>query len=301
MEPHELASQPKVIQEYEKCMMREAWAFAEWKQRLRDKVENGELPISVEDHIDSYTILDMFDDMKAHALRKATSIRVTAFQEEFSKIPTASRKGVLRWYNRLAQQDGGHAYNDLDEILSEIAIRAEPRDEFLLGASLRVRDFCDQTYERLIGRTNRHAFRDKSIRPWHIKKDQETLKAEFDDKIPRNKRYMGDEEMKRIVLMVANSDRISHNITSVPAIFEEFRNSFKVGSGVLMLKNNEDFCAAANAARIEFASAYEHITRYGMRWIPRLSLPSAMPTFWVQTLAERRDLRLLTIPTCPPI
>ena len=111
MEPHELASQPRVIQEYEKCMTREAWAFTEWKQRLYEKIQNNELPVSVRDQIESYTILDMFDDMKAHSLRKATANNVASFQEEFSNIPPASRRGVLMWSNRLAMQDGGHTYN----------------------------------------------------------------------------------------------------------------------------------------------------------------------------------------------
>ena len=91
------------------------------------------------------------------------------------------------WSNRLALQHGDATYNDLDEILFEIATRAEPRDLFLLGASSRVRDYCDQTYERLVGKANSYAFRDKSIRPWQVKKDQDTLDAEFDGRISISK------------------------------------------------------------------------------------------------------------------
>jgi hypothetical protein len=258
MEPCDLVSQPSVIQEYEKCVRREAQAFAEWKVRLKEKVANSKLPVSVGNQIESFTILDMFDDMRAHSLRMATSVRVAAFQVEFSKIPNASRKGVLRWYNRIAQQDGSPIYNDLNEILSEIAIRAEPRDEYLLGASLRLRDYCDQIYERLVGRIYRYAIRPKYLRPWHTKKNKEILDAELEHNLPRNKFYMSDEELKRLVLMVANSDRITHNITSVPAIFDEFRNTFQLKQGQMMLRDNDDFCAAANAARVEFACAYNH-------------------------------------------
>ncbi len=189
MEPKELESQPKVIREYEKNVMREAWAFDEWKRRLYDKVEKGELPRSVEAQMETYNILDMFDDMKAHALRKATASKSGEFAEEFSSVPPASRKGVLMWSNRLALQHGEATYNDLDEILFEISTRAEPRDLFLLGASSRVRDYCDETYERLVGKANGHAFRDKTIRPWHVKKDQETPDAELQERIPINKYY----------------------------------------------------------------------------------------------------------------
>ena len=161
------------------------------------------------------------------------------------------------WSNRLALQHGDATYNDLDEILFEIATRAEPRDLFLLGASSRVGDYCDQTCERLIGKADSYAFRDKSIRPWHVKKDQDTLDAEFDGRISTSKYYMDDDEMKRIVLMIANSDRILHNITTMPAIFNDFRDSFKMGSGVLRLKDNADICTAAEVARTEFSGAIE--------------------------------------------
>jgi hypothetical protein len=79
MDPQELDKQHKVIREYEKCLMREAWAFDEWKRRLYEKVEKGDLPRSVEPLIETYNILDMFDDMKAHAMRKATASKSGEF------------------------------------------------------------------------------------------------------------------------------------------------------------------------------------------------------------------------------
>ena len=101
--------------------MREAWAFDGWKRRLYEKVEKGDLPRSVEPLIETYNILDMFDDMKAHAMRKATASKSGEFAEEFSSVPYASRKGVMTWSNRLALQHGEATYNDLDEILFEIS------------------------------------------------------------------------------------------------------------------------------------------------------------------------------------
>jgi hypothetical protein len=258
MEPRDLDSQPSVIQEYEKCVWREARAFIEWKVRLMNRVADGKLPKPIEKQIESFTILDMFDDMRAHSLRKATSVQVAAFHVEFGKIPNASRKGVLRWYNHLAKQDGDSVYNDLDEVLSEVALRLEPRDEYVLGASLRVRDFCDQVYERLVGRIYKYAIRPKYLRPWHAKKTEEILDAELVHNAPRNMYYMDDEELKRIVLMVANHDRITHNITSVPAIFGEFQHMVQLKRGQMMLRDNDDLCAAANAAKVEFAGAYAH-------------------------------------------
>ena len=97
--------------------MREAWAFDGWKRRLYEKVEKGDLPRSVEPLIETYNILDMFDDMKAHAMRKATASKSGEFAEEFSNVPYASRKGVMTWSNRLALQHGEATCNDLDELL----------------------------------------------------------------------------------------------------------------------------------------------------------------------------------------
>ncbi len=226
MDPQELDHMHKVIREYEQCLMREAWAFEEWKRRLYAKVEKGDLPRSVEPLIETFNILDMFDDMKAHAMRKATANKRDEFAEEFSSVPYASMRGVMTWSNRLAHQYGEPTCNDLDELLYEISTRAEPRNLFLLGASSRVRNLLDETYERLVGRTNSHAFRDKARRPWHVKKDQETLDAELQERIPIDKYYMDDDQLKSIALMMANSDRIQRNITEMPAIFNEFRDSF---------------------------------------------------------------------------
>ena len=133
---------------------------------------------------------------------------------------------------RLAFEHGEPLCNDIDELLFEISTRAEPRNSFLLGASSRVRNLLDETYERLVGRTHSHAFRDKADRPWHVKKDQETLDAEERKQIPIDKYYMDDDQLKSIALMIAGSDRIKYNITEMPAIFNEFRDSFKIKGGV---------------------------------------------------------------------
>jgi hypothetical protein len=119
MDPQELDNMHKVIREYETCLMREAWAFEEWKRRLYAKVEKGDLPRSVEPLIETFNILDMFDDMKAHAMRKATANKRDEFAEEFSSVPYASMRGVMTWSNRLAQQYGEPTCNDLDEISFE--------------------------------------------------------------------------------------------------------------------------------------------------------------------------------------
>ena len=75
------------VQEYEKCLRREALAFEEWKRRLQERVEDGHLPRSVEPFIDDFNILDMFNDMKAHAVWAATMAQTEKCSEEFQNVP----------------------------------------------------------------------------------------------------------------------------------------------------------------------------------------------------------------------
>ena len=68
---------------------------------------------------------------------------------------------------------------------------------------------------------------------------------------------MDDDQLQSIALVIANSDRILHNITEMPAIFNEFRDSFKIRGGVLSVKNNVDVCTAAEVAKAEFSGTIE--------------------------------------------
>ncbi len=88
-----------------------------------------------------------------------------------------------------------------------------------------------------------------------MKKDQNTLDAEERKQIPIDKYYMGDDQLKSIALMIAGSDRIKYNITEMPAIFNEFRDSFKTKGGIMALKNHADLCAAAGIVKAEFSEA----------------------------------------------
>ena len=54
--------------------------------------------------------------------------------------------------------------------------------------------------------------------------------------------------------MISANDRIKHNITDLPALFNtEFRNSFVTKRGVLALENNDDLHVAAGIAKAEFS------------------------------------------------
>ena len=121
-----------VIREYEKCLMREAYAFEEWKRRLYTRVAEGKLPKSVEPLIETFNILDMFDDMKAHSVRQATAGRRGEFEEEFRNVPYASMKGVLTWSNRLAFQHNEALCNDIDELHSKFPLERSQEIRFFL-------------------------------------------------------------------------------------------------------------------------------------------------------------------------
>ena len=116
-----------------------------------------------------------------------------------------------------------------------------------------MRGYLDETYERLMGK-NRWAYRSKEDRPWHTKKDQETLDVEERRDAQKDRHYLSDDQLKMFALMISVSDRIKHNITDMPALFNiEFRNSFVARSGALALENNDDLHAAAVIAKAEFS------------------------------------------------
>ncbi len=102
------------IKECEKCLSREAYAFEEWKRRLRTRIAERKLPKSVEPLIDGFDIVDVFDDMKAHAMRAATVAQRGKFEEEFRNVPYRSMMGVLKWNNYLAYQHNEPGCDDLE-------------------------------------------------------------------------------------------------------------------------------------------------------------------------------------------
>ena len=112
LDPADFEQMPACIQEYEKCLRREALAFEEWKRRLHSRIADGHLPRSVEPHIDGFDILDMFDDMKAHAARAATVAQKDKFEEEFRNVPYRSLMGVLKWYWARADRARSELPND---------------------------------------------------------------------------------------------------------------------------------------------------------------------------------------------
>ena len=253
LDPADFEQMPACIQECEKCLRREALAFEEWKRRLQSRIADGHLPKSVEPFIEGFDILDMFNDMKAHAVRAATVAQTKKFAEELENVPYPGLMGVLKWYNYLAYQKGEAGCDNLDELLIDTSIRAEPRDLFVLGASSRVRTYLDDTYERMMGK-HRWAFRKKEDRPWHKLKDRETLDAEERGIALKDQHYMSDDQMKMLALLIAVQDRIENSITDMPALNNiEFRHSFVAASGALALEDNTDLHAAAEIAKADFS------------------------------------------------
>ena len=68
--PEEFQALPHCIREFEKQKSRETLAFVAWKDKLKARIEKGELPPTLQ--IDDLDIMDMFYDVKAHSVRMVT-------------------------------------------------------------------------------------------------------------------------------------------------------------------------------------------------------------------------------------
>ena len=124
--PEEFEGLPHCIREFEKQKNRETLAFMAWKDKLQTRIDNGELPPTI--RIDDLDILDMFYDVEAHSVRRATKEQTTKFENELRCVPLNALAGVLKWYNFLATQAGEAGCENLDELLIDISCRAQPRD-----------------------------------------------------------------------------------------------------------------------------------------------------------------------------
>ena len=143
-------------------------AFQAWKEKLKIRIEKGELPLALRD-VEEFDIVDMMFDVKTHSVRMATKDRQGKFEAELRDVPMNSFEGVLRWHNYIAVHEGESGCENLEELLIDISCRVKSRDKFILGTTSRVRLYLDETYVRLMGRIP-WAQRAEEDRPWHALK-----------------------------------------------------------------------------------------------------------------------------------
>ena len=117
--PEEIPSLAKSGIGWEQAKERETVAFATWKGRVRKRIEEGNLPITLEE-LQNMDVRDMMDDVRAHANMKRTQDRGEELKRAFEHSFLAQLKGVLTWYDHLAREDGEEGCEDFDEMLIDL-------------------------------------------------------------------------------------------------------------------------------------------------------------------------------------
>ena len=84
--PDDFDLMPQSIQEYEHNNIRDAISFVVWKEQLKARIANGELPLAPQD-VDEFDIVDMMFDVRAPAIRIITKEQNEKFEREFKNVP----------------------------------------------------------------------------------------------------------------------------------------------------------------------------------------------------------------------
>ncbi len=196
---------------------RETVALATWKERVRKRIEEGKLPITLEE-LENMDMRDMTDDMRAHSIRM-TKDRGDELKRALEHVPIEQLKGVLTWHDYLAREHGETECTDLEDMLIDISCRRVLADKHVLGASRRLQGLLDKIYVRLVG-DYPYAWRNLVDRPWYLLRTPGRLQQEDDGLARPVEFFRTDDELKLLSLLIAVADRTKHNITDMPPALE---------------------------------------------------------------------------------
>jgi hypothetical protein len=84
--PDDVQKMPKSIQEWENNKARETVAFAVWNGKLRIRIADKKLPLTLQD-VENMDVADVMGDIKAHSIRRITNDQKERCEREFEKYP----------------------------------------------------------------------------------------------------------------------------------------------------------------------------------------------------------------------